>query len=77
MLFPVLLDACALIPMPDADLLLSIAAAKQYRPLWSAEILDEVERNLPKLGLSPVQVRRRQESAKLRQLPAAGSTRPS
>lgn len=60
MLFPVLLDACALIPMPEADLLLRIAAAKQYRPLWTDEILDEVEKNLMvKLGRTPVQARRR------------------
>lgn len=48
MSFPVVLDACVLIPMPIADLLLRLATAKQFRPLWSDEILNEVERNLVK-----------------------------
>lgn len=44
--FPVVLDACVLLPMATCDLLLRIADAKEYRPLWSQNILDEVERNL-------------------------------
>lgn len=44
--FPVVLDACVLLPMATCDLLLRIADAKEYRPLWSQEILNEVERNL-------------------------------
>jgi hypothetical protein len=36
------LDACVLIPMPIVDLLLRLAEADLYRPLWSAEVLDEV-----------------------------------
>ena len=44
--FPVVLDACVLLPMPTCDLLLRIADAKEYRPLWSHTILEEVERNL-------------------------------
>lgn len=32
--------------MPTCDLLLRIADAKEYRPLWSHTILEEVERNL-------------------------------
>lgn len=44
--FPAVLDACVLLPMPTCDLLLRIADAKEYRPLWSQEILEEVERNL-------------------------------
>lgn len=44
--FPVVLDACVLLPMATCDLLLRIADAKEYRPLWSKEILEEVERNL-------------------------------
>ncbi|WP_129660522.1 PIN domain-containing protein [Rothia halotolerans] len=60
MSFPVLLDACALIPMPVADMLLRLTTAKQYRALWSEEILEEVERNLvSQLGRTAQQARRR------------------
>lgn len=60
MAFPVLVDACVLIPIAKADLLLRMAAARQYRLLWSEEILREVERNLiHKLGLQPEAARRR------------------
>lgn len=63
MSFPVVLDACVLIPMPIADLLLRLATAKQFRPLWSDEILDEVERNLViKLNKEPSKARRRVET---------------
>jgi len=58
--FPVLVDACVLIPMAKADLLLRMAMARQYRLLWSDEILEEVERNLlVQLRLSPEAARRR------------------
>ncbi|MCP3797726.1 PIN domain-containing protein [Allokutzneria sp. A3M-2-11 16] len=53
MAFPVFLDACVLVPIRLADLLLRLAEAGTYRALWSNEVLDEVERNLPKLGVSP------------------------
>lgn len=58
MALPVVLDACILIPMPIADLLLRLADAKQFRPLWSEEILDEVERNLVRqLSVDPAKAR--------------------
>ncbi|WP_374928213.1 PIN domain-containing protein [Kytococcus sedentarius] len=38
------LDACVLVPMALADLLLRLAERELYRPLWSTEILDEVVR---------------------------------
>lgn len=54
--FPVVLDACVLLPMPTCDLLLRIADAKEFRPLWSQGILDEVERNLQtKFNCTPQQ----------------------
>lgn len=37
--------------MPLADLLLRLGQAGTYQPLWSAEILEEVERNPPNLGV--------------------------
>ncbi|MFN8229033.1 MAG: PIN domain-containing protein [Mycobacterium sp.] len=42
----VVLDACVLLPYPLADLLLRLADAELYEPLWSEVILDEVHRNL-------------------------------
>lgn len=41
------LDACVLIPSVLADTLLRCAEDEHYRPLWSAQILEEVRRNLP------------------------------
>ena len=41
-----LLDACVLLPYQLADLLLRLAEVDLYEPLWSEEILSEVERNL-------------------------------
>jgi predicted nucleic acid-binding protein len=51
--FPVLLDANVLVPIHLTDLLLRLAEAETYRPLWSEQVLQEVERNLPKVGLTP------------------------
>lgn len=60
MTFPVVLDACVLVPMPTVDLLLRLGAAKQFRPLWSAEILEETERTLvSKLNQRPEKARSR------------------
>ena len=52
--FPVLLDACVLIPMPLADTLLRLASAPRlYHAKWTDQIMAEVSRNLQeKFGLS-------------------------
>jgi predicted nucleic acid-binding protein len=42
----VTLDACVLYPATLRDTLLRLAEAGFYRPRWSAQILDEVARNL-------------------------------
>ena len=42
----VVLDACVLVPYQLADLLLRLADAEMFEPLWSEEILEEVQRNL-------------------------------
>lgn len=55
-----LLDACVLLPYQLCDLLLRLAEAGMYRPLWSADILDEVQRNLvSSFGQTPQQAHRR------------------
>jgi len=54
------LDACVLVPHPLFDTLLRVADAGLFRPLWSDQILIEVERTLTlKRGLTPHKARRR------------------
>lgn len=63
MAFPVLLDACVLVPIQTTDLLLRLASTKLFRPLWSDEILNETERNLiGKLAMSPDRARSRMDT---------------
>lgn len=60
MAFPVLVDACVLIPIVTADLMLRMAMARQFRLLWSEEILNEGERNLvTQLHIRPELARKR------------------
>lgn len=59
MAFPAFLDACVLVPIRLADLLLRLAEADTYRLLWSGDVLDEVERNLPRLGVPEANASRR------------------
>jgi len=54
-----LLDACTLIPIRLTTTLLWLAEAGLFELLWSDAILDEVERNLPKVGISKEQAARR------------------
>lgn len=53
------LDACVLVPIRLATTLLWLAEAGLFQPLWSESILDEVRRNLPKVGVTPEQASRR------------------
>lgn len=59
MTFPVVVDACALVPYHLSDLLLRLSDAGLFEIQWSKDILDEVERNLPKLGVTPEKAARR------------------
>jgi len=44
--FPAFLDTCVLYPAYLCDTMLRLAEAAAYRPLWSAEVLDELRRNV-------------------------------
>lgn len=58
--FRVVLDACVLIPYQLSDLLLRLAEAEMFLPLWSDKIMAEVNQNLPlKLGVTPHRAQRR------------------
>lgn len=46
MAFPVAFDTCALYGASLCDTLLTLAELNAYRPLWSTDILDELQRNL-------------------------------
>ena len=51
-MFPAFLDTCTLYGAYLCDSLLRLAEAGTYRPLWSAGVLDELERNLVERGLA-------------------------
>lgn len=49
MVFPVFLDTCVLYPPTLNDTLLRTAEQGVFRPYWSKDVLNELERNLAKL----------------------------
>jgi predicted nucleic acid-binding protein len=57
--FPAFLDTCVLYPAYLCDTLLRLAEAEAYRPLWSADVLAELHRNLIESGVAPDRVDRR------------------
>ena len=61
----VVLDACVLIPIRLTATLLWLAESKLFQPLWSDAILDEVERNLPKVRVSETAAARRVEAMRV------------
>lgn len=44
--FRVVLDACVMLPQTLNNVVLTMAEAGLFAPVWSADLLDEVERNL-------------------------------
>ena len=46
MTFAVVLDTCVLYPAHLRDTLLRLTESELYRALWSADIIEELERNL-------------------------------
>jgi hypothetical protein len=50
-MFPAFLDTCTLYGAYLCDSLLRLAEAGTYRPLWSVDVLDELERALVARGL--------------------------
>jgi predicted nucleic acid-binding protein len=57
--FPAFLDTCVLYPAYLCDTLLRLAEASAYRPLWSADVLAELRRNLVARGIPAERVDRR------------------
>lgn len=58
--YAVLIDACALVPMPLCDTLLRMAVEPSlYRPLWSELILSEVGTAMERMGYTKAQAGRR------------------
>jgi predicted nucleic acid-binding protein len=56
---PVFIDTCVLLKPYLCDTLLTISESGVYRPLWSRDVLAELDRNLRKRGASEQQVAHR------------------
>src|SRR5437016_8170903 len=73
--YPVMLDACVLLPMPLADTLLRMAETPRlYIPKWSDETLQEVTRNLIGKWNKTLEQAKRREDALRKYFPEAQAT---
>lgn len=59
MLYAAVLDANVLHPIVTTEILLRLADRGLFRPVWSREILDEVQRSLERRGRDPAKIERR------------------
>jgi len=59
MAFPAFFDACALYGATLNDVILRLADSGAFRPLWSADVLDEIRRNVIDDGYDPGEIDRR------------------
>lgn len=59
MAFPAFLDTCTVFGAAINDLLLELAERGAFRPLWSAGVLSELEKNLARVGVSADQITHR------------------
>jgi len=60
--FPVFLDSCVLYPIVLTDTLLRIAEQSVFRPYWSSDVMEELQRNLELIPqISPEMATRRIE----------------
>lgn len=59
--FRVVLDACVLLPQTLNNLMLTLAEAELFHPVWTSDLLDEVQRNLSgdRFGKTPEQAAHR------------------
>ena len=56
--YAVVLDACVLHPAHLRDTLLRLSERELFQPLWTSDILSELERSLTKREVSPQSARR-------------------
>lgn len=61
-MFPAFLDACVIYPFYVVDILLRLAEDGTYRPLWSADVIEESSRALIRDGADPDSIRRRAQN---------------
>jgi predicted nucleic acid-binding protein len=59
MTFPAFLDTCILFGAYLCDILLRLAETEAFRPLWSADVLAELDRNLRQRGVPTTAVKHR------------------
>ncbi len=72
--FPVFLDTCVLYPIVLTDTLLRVAEQSVFRPHWSGDVMDELQRKLAQVPDVGEERARRRIAAMNRAFPAATVT---